>query len=454
MPIFAKRITEINTSSITMTQPEINNISRLFKRTKDIINTQREIEKLRGEKFNVFQILRLSSREDRLHSKFIAELLNPRGSHLKGNTFLKLFLEVVEHIDFDIKDTEVITEMPIGKVDHVNKTGGRIDICIKGKNNNFISIENKIYAGDQKNQIERYCTFNKNRNTTYYLTLHGTEPDKSSAEKLTCSFPGDTDEEGKKQKPDFYLISYEEHIIKWLEKCLKESHNEPILRESIRQYLILTKRLTKTMDDNSSKKLTELMLNNFNEARYIKNNYPKVLSNLRNNFRNRLLDILQEKLDKYEKVTFEAHNGGKIDAKGCYIWAKSKPTPKPRLKFGINNFNEHSPYFNGNLYIGLNKYNSSLNSEEKERLEKSENLRDSSLNIGQHWLKAIEIKHNNDDPVNLNDPEILRIISNKNSDEYKQLISEVADQAAKFITGTYEQSGELKGLFVDENVRS
>ena len=45
------------------------------------------------DKFNIFSILRKSSDEVNLHSKFIYELLNPNGSHQQGDIFLNLFIE-------------------------------------------------------------------------------------------------------------------------------------------------------------------------------------------------------------------------------------------------------------------------------------------------------------------------------------------------------------------------
>ena len=45
-----------------------------------------------GDYFNVFNVLGLSSNETRTHSAFLAELLNPYGSHGMGDLFLKKFL--------------------------------------------------------------------------------------------------------------------------------------------------------------------------------------------------------------------------------------------------------------------------------------------------------------------------------------------------------------------------
>lgn len=67
-----------------------------FDTVKDIFKLEEERKLKERTQFNVFEILKLQSNENRTHSAFIAELLNPHGSHLIGTTFLKLFLEVTD----------------------------------------------------------------------------------------------------------------------------------------------------------------------------------------------------------------------------------------------------------------------------------------------------------------------------------------------------------------------
>lgn len=113
----------------------------------------------RGENFNVFNVLGLSSEEVRLHSAFVAELLNPNGKHGMGQAFLVAFLKEVNIPTKFINPQKVnvpIVERSIG-----NKTdtdGGRIDIVIEDGNHAVI-IENKIYASDQDNQLLRYFNY-------------------------------------------------------------------------------------------------------------------------------------------------------------------------------------------------------------------------------------------------------------------------------------------------------
>ena len=59
------------------TKAMLSSIAELYKKEK-----QEEARKRKeGDYFNVFNTIGLWSEEVRLHSKFIAELLNPKGSH-------------------------------------------------------------------------------------------------------------------------------------------------------------------------------------------------------------------------------------------------------------------------------------------------------------------------------------------------------------------------------------
>jgi len=109
-------------------------VKSVLKQSDQIITHQRELEEIRGEKFNVFSILSMETKEDATHSAFIAELLDPKGSHMMGAIFLKQFLKTIRHEDNIIASSAtVIREYYIGKVDFEKRTGGRIDILIKDK---------------------------------------------------------------------------------------------------------------------------------------------------------------------------------------------------------------------------------------------------------------------------------------------------------------------------------
>ena len=228
------------------TQTILATISKLYENQKQV-----ELEKQeKGEFFNVFNTIGLRTEEVRLHSAFIAELMNPKGSHGLSYRFLQAFLEVIDlpndYIDYH-RCSQNIVERVIGPV--TDKEGGRIDIIIEDGNHAVI-IENKIYAGDQTNQMLRYNNYGR-RNfpegyKLVYLTLDGHYPDNCS---LGCV------------KYPYITASYEKNIVEWLEKCYSIAERKPLVQSVIKQYCELVKQITNTdMDTKYRNDLMSVML--------------------------------------------------------------------------------------------------------------------------------------------------------------------------------------------------
>ena len=172
--------------------------------------------------FNIFQVLKKGEDEVNVHSNFISELLNPKGSHGKEDVFLKLFIEQALDITY-----ESLGNCLLVRAEHQN-----IDIYIEF-DKAIVVIENKIYAQDQYRQLERYYEYAKLKNKPIYLlylTLDGKEPSKDSLGNLPINA--------------ITLVSYKYEIINWITVCIKEAALNPSLREVIYQYLDLIKYLT------------------------------------------------------------------------------------------------------------------------------------------------------------------------------------------------------------------
>lgn len=143
--------------SLNLFLKEINNI--LEKN-----NVKKDEKALRGEQFNIFGLLGVSSSEVRLHSAILGELLNPKGSHGAGSRFLLEFIKQNipqwgKFTEEQLDNATVDLEVPIGE--KTDDAGGRIDIRIV-IGDKAIIIENKIYAGDQDAQLLRYHNYGKN----------------------------------------------------------------------------------------------------------------------------------------------------------------------------------------------------------------------------------------------------------------------------------------------------
>lgn len=260
---------------------DLNRMQHLLNNVSIISKKYEDIAKITGENFNIFSVIRMETDERYTHSAIIGELLNPKGSHGQGSVFLKLFFKEIavlnEIENFDYDNTQVILEEFIGRKNDNSNFSGFIDIVLKEKNN-IIVIENKIYAGDQDEQLKRYKNYYPNC-TLLYLNLFGSAPNKESTIDLEF-------------EKDFQIITYFHNIKNWLDKCHKVSVDQPILRESIKQYLNIVKKLTnQTINDTMSEEINSLMTNKTKESFEIVNNIAKLKETLYLNFMNLIIDF-------------------------------------------------------------------------------------------------------------------------------------------------------------------
>ena len=202
-----------------------------------------------GEKFNSFEIMGVERKEIQI-CKMIADLINPNGSHDQGKKYLQKFIEIIAPDDelkekmkeeFENQSEEkikVFTEYGLN-------SGRRIDIIIKTENI-FIPFEVKIDAKDEKSQCYDYYQFASKRNQNalegccklYYLTLDGLEPSEESLKK-----------EGSNcldVKKELKCISFKEHIIDWLNECIKiaEKDKLPSIYYTLKQFKTTIENIT------------------------------------------------------------------------------------------------------------------------------------------------------------------------------------------------------------------
>lgn len=185
-----------------------------------------------NEDFNIFEKLSLESKE-LIHSKFIESVLN------YSEEFFNLFFSDILTIKSkgkvmrqDFRDYKIDIEHNLSS----GEKYGRADIWI-GENSkqtlprNRIIIENKIYAGEQPKQLDRYNKYlndnpKERKGWLFYLTLEGKKASKNSA-----------------TQSNYHPISYNE-IITWLEKCQKSDIAGTQIKSAISQYIMTIKILT------------------------------------------------------------------------------------------------------------------------------------------------------------------------------------------------------------------
>lgn len=261
----------------------MDNIKTLLQKVQHLIaldKQRKEEARKRGEKYNIFSVLGLETSEVQTHSAFLASLLNPDGNHGVGSAFLDAFVK-----EMNLEDLQLDTTNSQVKVEHV--TGdGRIDILIFDNNKKAIIVENKIYAGDQPEQLKRYDDYAKQQFTNgyrlLYLTLDGHKPSKDSTKDLKdnqylrLAYNNDLNIVNK-DSLDNNIIGRD--VLHWLEECVKIAYNKPLVRETIIQYQSLIKALTGMNSENETKQEIIKLFStkeNYETAALIANNFQNI----------------------------------------------------------------------------------------------------------------------------------------------------------------------------------
>lgn len=215
----------------------------------------------REEPFNLFTVLRKASDEEHLHSKFLEALLS-RESNLE-DFVQQVVAPVVDAERQAEREEPESTEQPVEGGEptrlpnseppvasppratngaertpsfsfsldgaRIEREQDHIDLLIRNDKGKAIVIENKIWAADQPQQLQRYFRTVMRRGlepTLVYLTLHGHEPSDDSR--------GDH---------EVFSLSYRRSLIPWLQRCQERACAEPALRESVAQYIVLIRTL-------------------------------------------------------------------------------------------------------------------------------------------------------------------------------------------------------------------
>jgi len=203
------------------------------------IKTEQQQQKQRGlNDYNIVNVVRGENQEVGMHSNVIYSLLNPNGLHFQGDLFLKLFIKIVL---LEIGDMGQNIEV---KAEESTDGNRRIDFTIKS-DMYYIGIEMKVDAGDLKEQIYHYYQYLKDeakhdkdqKVIMYYLTKDG----KDAPSFSRCR----EDENGNfVDGVDIYRISFEQHILNWLDASQKEVKNITNLNEALENYKNIVKKIT------------------------------------------------------------------------------------------------------------------------------------------------------------------------------------------------------------------
>lgn len=273
---------------------ELNNARHLLEQIEIIKTFYDEQKQLNGGNFNLFKAARLES-DELVHSRIIAELLNPKGSHGQEELFLKLFIQQIGVVKpFNYKNASVKLEFASSKI-----LDGRIDILIIDNEHNKILIENKIWAGDQANQLYRYYEFAKGKlaHPIIYLTPYGKEPSEGSKGDLL-------------KDENYVCVSYSEDILNWLKTCRKECFDKRFIKKAIEQYETVLINLL-NMNKELENKVCDLISRHPAEALLIAHNWIHFRWRTEYKFWAKLEEIVKAhnfKLCDFEKYKFSENN--------------------------------------------------------------------------------------------------------------------------------------------------
>jgi PD-(D/E)XK nuclease superfamily len=192
-------------------------LTRFWPQFEDARIAQRDRERMEASRFCLIRLLGVEELE-KTHSRILADLLDPRGTHGQGSLFLEGFLdriglaEVRQKLSSSLSHVSVRSELAV--------TGeARPDIVISCVPWFIGVIENKIRSGEGYEQLKKYRAWLSGQRVAkkrlVYLTIYG-RPSLSGAED--CS------------------LSYARDVRLWLGACLK-TVVAPAVEHALQRYL-------------------------------------------------------------------------------------------------------------------------------------------------------------------------------------------------------------------------
>jgi hypothetical protein len=191
--------------------------SNLRQNVLPLLERNTQLVKRSSPAFDPLGLLGIAELE-RTHSKILADLLDPLGSHAQNDFFLKEFIEHFQLCDStsarEFGGIQVEAEYPI--------RGGRLDLLIRMPSKFVIVLENKVSSSEGEEQLKKYGAW----------LAKQSEPVK----RLLYLTPKGEDSTPISEQPDRWL-SYESDISAWLASCLEKLKQNPSLYGFLLVYL-------------------------------------------------------------------------------------------------------------------------------------------------------------------------------------------------------------------------
>ena len=267
-----------------------------------LFKEEQKKQKQRGlNDYNMVNVVRKENAEVGMHSNVIYSLIDPNGLHYQDDLFLRIFIKDV----LEINDFGDILSVQAEESTNENR---RVDFTIKSSKY-YIGIEMKVDAGDLDNQISDYSKDLKEKASNdsnqeviiYYLTKNGKDASLNS----------------HNNKLEYKRISFENHILTWIENCQKEVKNITNLNEAFENYKDIVKKITNKYEGRVMSLKNELLKNEeyFELAKQISEAFQEAKNEKINEFKNKqinlIIEIVEEKNLQY--VSYLPKNWTAID---------------------------------------------------------------------------------------------------------------------------------------------
>ena len=268
-------------------------------------------------RFNVFDYVW----DDELGlSRIITDLLDPKASHGQGTVFLRSLLSLEglrtarRWPTIDPRGVQVVV-----KPEHVIQRGRRLDVFVEigaDEQRYCLAIENKPYAGDQKNQVQGYLAWLNaqypERFLLLYISLNGERPSewsirKTELEKWRNGFAIMPYCEGSEERTDKDPFRIPHSFVDWLGECRKNCEVDR-LRWFLRAFETFCQRTFggQAMITDSEKKaaIDFVLLNqsNLETALAVHESWAGVKERICKKFQNRLCSRIETAVKENEKL--------------------------------------------------------------------------------------------------------------------------------------------------------
>ena len=138
---------------------------------ESLIINEKVMRELNSRTADYYNLVEVTGPGENNISNIIASLLDPDGTHGQGIKLLKLFIERINEILGKKKFVFSHDQLRQARVyrEYVIKNDRRIDILVEFPGGVYIGIENKLWAGEQKDQIGDYYDFLKRHSRDFLL---------------------------------------------------------------------------------------------------------------------------------------------------------------------------------------------------------------------------------------------------------------------------------------------